>query len=246
MGNWKRPHRLPRSLQEEKYKAIKDQPSVLYKMIYQNDAHIVMINEADTLDDDMIADIIHHGFVGMRVKNLGCPAVTCFVHGPPNAVSIDLRYTDARKMNNKETWITTGAVFRVNFGNRSKASEPVEFVESTRNDKISSYEQAKQAGINEFFDVLPQDQQEHFDQETRPFLPWLSTGRHFQSSHRYLRQCTNKSLFPEHTMEVLGTMYEFVDLTIEPDMSDSSRWDSETDLRDKTPIAYIGTTSSRG
>ena len=29
-----------------------------------------------------------------------------------------------------------------------------------------------------------------------------------------------------------------IDLTIEPNTSDAVRWDSETDLRDKTPLAY--------
>lgn len=31
------------------------------------------------LTDDMITDIVHDGFVGMRVENLGAPAVACFV-----------------------------------------------------------------------------------------------------------------------------------------------------------------------
>ena len=106
--------------------------------------------------DEMITDIVHHGFVGMRVKNLGAPAVACFVQGPPNNVSIDLCYTDAGKVNDKETWISTGAVFHVNFGNRSRAFEPGTFVESEEKyEQISSYEQAKQAGVNEFFNILP-------------------------------------------------------------------------------------------
>lgn len=53
----------------------------------------------------------------------------CFVYGTPNIVSIDLCYTDARKLNDMETWITTGSVFRINFGNRS-VSPPDEFEES--------------------------------------------------------------------------------------------------------------------
>ena len=85
MGHWTRPHRLPKEHQNQKYKPLKEQEPVFHKMIYQNDAHVVMVNEADTLTDEMITDIVHHGFVGMRVKNLGAPAVACFVQGPPNS-----------------------------------------------------------------------------------------------------------------------------------------------------------------
>ena len=163
LGHWTRPHGLPKEHQNQKYKPLKEQEPVFHKMIYQNDAHVVMVNEADTLTDEMITDIVHHGFIGMRVKNLGAPAVACFAQSPPNNVSIDLCYTDARKMNDKETWIATGAVFRVNFGNRSRASEPEIFVESKEQyEQISSCEQAKQAGVNEFFDILHQEQQSHF------------------------------------------------------------------------------------
>ena len=52
-------------------------------------------------------------------------------------------------------------------------------------------------------------------------------------------------MFPEHTVEVLGSMNEFVDLTIKLNTSDAVRWDSETDLGDKTPLAYKNNQSTQ-
>lgn len=106
-----------------------------------------------------------------------------------------------------------------------RQKEPDTFVENEEKyEQVSSYEQAKQAEVNEFFDILPQDQQEHSDKETRPFRPWLSTGKLFKSSRIYLEQCAQSGMFPKHDVEVLGEMNEFVDLIIQPNSTDAVRW----------------------
>lgn len=119
-------------------------------------------------------------------------------------------------MNDLETWITTGSVFRINFGNKAKLLSDLEaFVASEEKyEQLSLYEQPNQA-VSEFFDVLPQDQQELSDKETRPFCPWLSTGKLFKSSYTYLEQRAQRKMFLDHAVEVLGDMNEFVDLVIQ-------------------------------
>lgn len=72
---WNRPRKLPKNHTNQKYKALREQSPVFHKMIYQNDAHVVMINEADALTEETITDIVHHGSIGVRVKNIGAPAV---------------------------------------------------------------------------------------------------------------------------------------------------------------------------
>ena len=68
-------------------------------------------------------------------------------------------------MNNMETWITTDSVFRINFGNKSRSS-PDTFEESAEKYDQVWYQNKPESGVHGIFDVLPHEQQEHFDKGT--------------------------------------------------------------------------------
>lgn len=117
-GHFHGTHKLPRTANGIEYRQTKsrddDLDPVFHKLIYQIHVHY----EADTLTDEMIENVQAHGFVGMRFKNKGALAMACFVYGAPELVSVELCYTDFRRLTDMETWISTGAVFRVIFRNK--------------------------------------------------------------------------------------------------------------------------------
>ena len=79
---------------------------------------------------------------------------------------------------------------------------------------ISPYDQPANTGVNELFAVLPNEQQEPFDQATRQFRPWLCAGLLCPSSFKYLENCMKKGLFPHFEVNTLGDMNEFVDMKV--------------------------------
>ena len=98
--------------------AMKDRPIV--KMMMQNSAHILCLNEADAFlspqDDksrELIKTFIRFGYKGIVIKQWSSRPIACFVRGGPSArVEILARHLSTKSQN----WGTAFGMFRCFFG----------------------------------------------------------------------------------------------------------------------------------
>ena len=106
--------------------AMKDRPIV--KMMLQNSAHILCLNEADSFlspqDDksrEFIKTFIRFGYKGIVIKQWSCRPIACFVRGGPSArVELLARHISTKSQN----WGTTFGMFRCFFGTEDNCTDP--------------------------------------------------------------------------------------------------------------------------
>ena len=97
--------------------AMKDRPIV--KMLMQNSAHILCLNEADAFlspqdekSRDLIKTFIRHGYKGIVIKQWSSRPIACFVRGGPSArVELLARHISTKS----QYWGTTFGMFRCFF-----------------------------------------------------------------------------------------------------------------------------------
>ena len=97
---------------------MKDRPIV--KMMMQNSAHILCLNEADAFfspndekSRELIKTFIRYGYKGIVIKQWSSRPIACFVRGGPSArVELLARHISTRSQN----WGTTFGMFRCFFG----------------------------------------------------------------------------------------------------------------------------------
>ena len=105
---------------------MKDRPIV--KMMMQNSAHILCLNEADAFfspsDEkarELIKTFIRYGYKGIVIKQWSCRPIACFVRGGPSArVELLARHISTRSQN----WGTTFGMFRCFFGTKEDGADP--------------------------------------------------------------------------------------------------------------------------
>ena len=98
--------------------AMKDRPIV--KMMMQNSAHILCLNEADAFlspqdekSRELIKTFIRFGYKGIVIKQWSSRPIACFVRGGPSArVELLARHISTKSQN----WGTTFGMFRCFFG----------------------------------------------------------------------------------------------------------------------------------
>ena len=106
--------------------AMKDRPIV--KMMMQNSAHILCLNEADAFlspqDDksrELIKTFIRFGYKGIVIKQWSSRPMACFVRGGPSArVELLARHISTKSQN----WGTTFGMFRCFFGTEENCTDP--------------------------------------------------------------------------------------------------------------------------
>ena len=105
---------------------MKDRPIV--KMMMQNSAHILCLNEADAFfspndekSRELIKTFIRYGYKGVVIKQWSSRPIACFVRGGPSArVELLARHISTRSQN----WGTTFAMFRCFFGTKGDGADP--------------------------------------------------------------------------------------------------------------------------
>ena len=105
---------------------MKDRPIV--KMMMQNSAHILCLNEADAFfspndekSRELIKTFIRYGYKGIVIKQWSSRPIACFVHGGPSArVELLARHISTRSQN----WGTTFGMFRCFFGTEGSCTDP--------------------------------------------------------------------------------------------------------------------------
>ena len=106
--------------------AMKDRPIV--KMMMQNSAHILCLNEADAFlspqDDksrELIKTFIRFGYKGIVIKQWSSRPIACFVRdGPSTRVELLARHISTKSQN----WGTTFGMFRCFFGTVENCTDP--------------------------------------------------------------------------------------------------------------------------
>ena len=104
--------------------AMKDRPIV--KMMMQNSAHILCLNEADAFlspQDDKSRELIkiRFGYKGIVIKQWPSRPIACFVHGGPSArVELLARHISTKS----QSWGTTFGMFRCFFGTEENCTDP--------------------------------------------------------------------------------------------------------------------------
>ena len=105
--------------------AMKDRP--LMKMMMQNSAHIICLNEADAFlspqdekSKELIKTFIRFGYKGIVIKQWSSRPIECFVRGGPSArVELLARHNSTRSQN----WGTTFGMFRCFFGTKNHCTD---------------------------------------------------------------------------------------------------------------------------
>ena len=105
---------------------MKDRPIV--KMMMQNSAHILCLNEADACfspndetSSELIKTFIRYGYKGIVIKQWSSRPIACFVRGGPSArVELLARHISTRSPN----WGTTFGMFRCFFGTKEDGTDP--------------------------------------------------------------------------------------------------------------------------
>ena len=106
--------------------AMKHRPIV--KMMMQNSAHILCLNEADAFlspqDDkcrELIKTFIRFGYKGIILKQWSSRPIACFVRGGPSArVELLARHISTKSQN----WGPTFRMFRCFFGTEENCTDP--------------------------------------------------------------------------------------------------------------------------
>ena len=119
--------RIPKLDNREVYNMpVKDRPIV--KMMMQNSAHILCLNEADAFfspndekSRELIKTFIRYGYTGIVIKQWSSKPIACFVRGGPSArVELLARHISTRSQN----WGTTFGMFRCFFGTKGDCTDP--------------------------------------------------------------------------------------------------------------------------
>ena len=105
---------------------MKDRPIV--KMMMQNSAHILCLNEADAFfspndekSRELIKTFIRYGYKGIVIKQWSSRPIACCVRGGPSArVELLARHISTRSQN----WGTTFGMFRCCFGTKGDGTDP--------------------------------------------------------------------------------------------------------------------------
>ena len=105
---------------------MKDRPIV--KMMMQNSAHILCLNEADAFfspndekSRELIKTFIRYGYKGSVIKQWSSRPIACFVRGGPSArVELLARHISTKSQN----WGTTFGMFRCFFGTEGSCTDP--------------------------------------------------------------------------------------------------------------------------
>ena len=105
---------------------MKDRPIV--KMIMQNSAHILCLNEADAFfspndekSRERIKTFIRYGYKGTVIKLWSSRPIACFLRGGPSArVELLARHISTRSQN----WGITFGMFRCFFGTKRDGTDP--------------------------------------------------------------------------------------------------------------------------
>ena len=105
---------------------MKDRPIV--KMMMQNSAHILCLNEADAFfspndekSRELIKTFIRFGYKGIVIKQWSSRPIACFVRGGPSArVELLARHISTKSQN----WGTTFGMFRCFFGTEGSCTDP--------------------------------------------------------------------------------------------------------------------------
>ena len=104
---------------------MKDRPIV--KMMMQNSAHILCLNEADAFfspndekSRELIKTFIRYGFKGIVIKQGSSRSIACFVRGGPSAQLLLARHISTRSQN----WGSTFGMFRCFFGTEGSCTDP--------------------------------------------------------------------------------------------------------------------------
>ena len=106
--------------------AMKDRPIV--KMMMQNSAHILCLNEADAFlspqDDksrELIKTFTRFGYKGIVIKQWSSRPIACLVRGGPSArVELLARHISTKS----QCWGTTFGMFRCFFGTEENSTDP--------------------------------------------------------------------------------------------------------------------------
>ena len=106
--------------------AMKDRPIV--KMLMQNSAHILCLNEADAFlspqdekSRELIKTFIRFGYKGIVIKQWSSRPIACFVRGGPSArVELLARHISTKS----QYWGTTFGMFRCFFGTEENCIDP--------------------------------------------------------------------------------------------------------------------------
>ena len=105
---------------------MKDRPIV--KMMMQNSAHILCLNEADAFfspndekSRELIKTFIRYGYKSIVIKQWSSRPIACFVRGGPSArVELLAKHISTRSQN----WGTTFGMFRCFFGTEGSCTDP--------------------------------------------------------------------------------------------------------------------------